>query len=116
MPDNIRCQLLHRTASAAIEAQRFKTDIAAMIVHSLSSNAKVVCGIFGIRRLVRRDCGTLTSLCASTRKHAHGCMWAGRRARSTISPKTVRYPPSNPASAILPTLLIPLHLAMGIPP
>jgi hypothetical protein len=33
---NIRYQLLHRTASAIIEARRFKTDIAAMIVHSFS--------------------------------------------------------------------------------
>jgi len=32
----IRYQLLHRTASAIIEARRFKTDEAAMIVHSFS--------------------------------------------------------------------------------
>lgn len=36
LPQNIRYQLLHRTASAVIEALRFKTDIAAMIVHSFS--------------------------------------------------------------------------------
>ncbi|RWG78558.1 hypothetical protein [Mesorhizobium sp.] len=36
LPDNIRYQLLHRTASAVIEARRFKTDLAAMIVHSFS--------------------------------------------------------------------------------
>ncbi|MER8438340.1 hypothetical protein NKH36_00055 [Mesorhizobium sp. M1312] len=36
LPDNIRYQLLHRTASAVIEARRFKTDAAAMIVHSFS--------------------------------------------------------------------------------
>ena len=35
-PDHIHYQLLHRTASAVIEAQRFKTDAAAMIVHSFS--------------------------------------------------------------------------------
>jgi len=35
-PDQTRYQLLHRTASAVIEAQRFKTDAAAMIVHSFS--------------------------------------------------------------------------------
>ncbi len=33
---HLRYQLLHRTASALIEARRFKTDEAAMIVHSFS--------------------------------------------------------------------------------
>lgn len=37
-PDDIYYQLLHRTASAIIEAGRFKTDRAAMIVHSFSTN------------------------------------------------------------------------------
>lgn len=36
LPPQLRYQLLHRTASAVIEAQRFKTDAAAMIVHSFS--------------------------------------------------------------------------------
>jgi hypothetical protein len=36
LPDHIYYQLLHRTASAVIEARRFKTDAAAMIVHSFS--------------------------------------------------------------------------------
>jgi len=35
-PPKIRYQLLHRAASALIEAKRFKTDEAAMIVHSFS--------------------------------------------------------------------------------
>lgn len=35
-PDDIRYQLLHRTASAVIEVGRFKADSAAMIVHSFS--------------------------------------------------------------------------------
>ncbi|WP_348526636.1 hypothetical protein [Mesorhizobium sp.] len=35
-PAHVRYQLMHRTASALIEAQRFKTDEAAMIVHSFS--------------------------------------------------------------------------------
>ncbi|HEX4533365.1 MAG TPA: hypothetical protein VH000_03960 [Rhizomicrobium sp.] len=35
-PADIRYQLLHRTASAILEAQAFKTDAAAMIVHSFS--------------------------------------------------------------------------------
>jgi hypothetical protein len=37
--DGIHYQLMHRTASAVIEAQRFKTDAAAMIVHSFSPTA-----------------------------------------------------------------------------
>jgi hypothetical protein len=36
IPRELRYQLLHRTASAIIEAGRFKTDAAAMIVHSFS--------------------------------------------------------------------------------
>lgn len=36
----IRYQLLHRTASALIEARRFKTDEAAMLIHSFSPEAK----------------------------------------------------------------------------
>jgi len=35
-PDNIRYQLLHRTATAIIEAERFNADCAAMIVQSFS--------------------------------------------------------------------------------
>jgi len=37
LPNHIYYQLLHRTASAVIEARRFKTDAAAMIVHSFST-------------------------------------------------------------------------------
>jgi hypothetical protein len=40
LPKNIYYQLLHRTASAVIEAKRFKTDAAAMIVHSFSADRK----------------------------------------------------------------------------
>ncbi len=36
LPLDLHYQLLHRTASAVIEARRFKTDEAAMIVHSFS--------------------------------------------------------------------------------
>lgn len=36
LPDTIRYQLLHRTVSAIIGAKRFKTDMAAMFVHSFS--------------------------------------------------------------------------------
>jgi len=35
-PDELRYQLFHRTASAVLEANRFKTDRAAMIVQSFS--------------------------------------------------------------------------------
>lgn len=40
IPATIHYQLLHRTASALIEAERFKTDIAAMIVHSFSPTVR----------------------------------------------------------------------------
>ena len=40
LPDHIHYQLLHRTASALIEADRFKTDAAAMVVHSFSQSGK----------------------------------------------------------------------------
>lgn len=36
VPDHLRYQLLHRTAAAVIEADRFKTDAAAMVVQSFS--------------------------------------------------------------------------------
>ena len=36
LPDDLHYQLLHRTVSAIIEARSFKTDMAAMIVHSFS--------------------------------------------------------------------------------
>jgi hypothetical protein len=36
LPHDIYYQLLHRTASAVIEAKRFKTDLAVMLVHSFS--------------------------------------------------------------------------------
>lgn len=39
-PDHVHYQLFHRTASAVIEAERFKTDDAAMIVHSFSPENK----------------------------------------------------------------------------
>lgn len=38
LPETLRYQLLHRSASAIIEARRFKTDDAAMIVHSFSKD------------------------------------------------------------------------------
>jgi hypothetical protein len=38
--DHLHYQLFHRTASASLEAERFKTDEAAMIVHSFSVEDK----------------------------------------------------------------------------
>lgn len=40
IPDNIRYQLLHRTASAVLEAQRFGATHAVMLVHSFSPTDK----------------------------------------------------------------------------
>ncbi len=39
-PDDLHYQLFHRTASAVLEAERFKTDDAAMIIHSFSPEKK----------------------------------------------------------------------------
>ncbi|MBR1167459.1 DUF6946 family protein [Bradyrhizobium liaoningense] len=39
-PDHLHYQLFHRTASALLEAERFKTDDAAVIVHSFSPENK----------------------------------------------------------------------------
>jgi hypothetical protein len=53
-PDDLHYQLFHRTASAVIEAERFKTDDAAMIVHSFSPENKwfdayaAFLGLFGL--------------------------------------------------------------------
>lgn len=40
LSDDVHYQLLHRTASAVIEARRFKTDAAAMLVHSFSPSRR----------------------------------------------------------------------------
>ncbi len=40
IPDTTRYQLLHRTASAIIEAQRFNADHAVMLVHSFSQSGE----------------------------------------------------------------------------
>jgi hypothetical protein len=53
-PDDLHYQLFHRTASAILEAERFKTDDAAMIVHSFSPENKwldayaAFLGLFGL--------------------------------------------------------------------
>jgi hypothetical protein len=53
----LRYQLLHRSASAIIEAARFKTDEAAMIVHSFSTTAiwfgdfAVFIDLFGLKAI-----------------------------------------------------------------
>jgi hypothetical protein len=65
-PAYIRYQLLHRTASGAIEAERFKTDEAAMIVHSFSATRKWFDDFTAFTRLfdvdVAPDCGVGLSL------------------------------------------------------
>lgn len=48
--DNIRYQLIHRTASAVIEAKRFNASDAVMLVHSFSDENK---GFSDYRRFVR---------------------------------------------------------------
>ena len=63
-PDHLHYQLFHRTASAILEAERFKTDNAAMIVHSFSAENNwfeayaAFLGLFGLTaelgQLVRR--------------------------------------------------------------
>jgi hypothetical protein len=40
LPGDVHYQLLHRTAAAIIEARHFKTDVAAMIVHSFSPTGR----------------------------------------------------------------------------
>ena len=54
-PDHIRYQLLHRAASAVIEAKHFNADCAAMVVHSFAPEQThfkgygAFLGLFGIR-------------------------------------------------------------------
>lgn len=54
IPETVHYQLLHRTVSALIEAERFKADAAAMIVHSFSPTAKwfdafvAFCALLGV--------------------------------------------------------------------
>ena len=63
----IRYQLMHRTASALIEARRIKTDEAAMLIHSFSRAAKwfddfrAFAGLFGIEVEVDRPKVVMTS-------------------------------------------------------
>lgn len=65
-PSNIRYQLMHRTASAIIEARRFKTDEAAMIVHSFAPDRTwfddfaAFCSLFGLQ--VEHDRPAVVSL------------------------------------------------------
>ena len=58
LPDELRYQLLHRTASAVIEAERFGTQAAAMLVHSFApdhlwfDDYKAFAALFGIEAKV----------------------------------------------------------------
>ncbi|MER8395713.1 hypothetical protein NKH10_28300 [Mesorhizobium sp. M1340] len=70
-PSDVRYQLLHRTASALLEAKRFKTDEAAMIVQSFSisrmwfADFERFVSLFGI--LARPDQSIVTVLKSAQR-------------------------------------------------
>ena len=72
-PDNIFYQLLHRTASAVIEAERFGTAQAVMLVHSFSTSNrwfeeyKAFVGLFG----VIAEVGRLATVCAKDNMPLH---------------------------------------------
>lgn len=73
IPDNIFYQLLHRTASAVIEAERFGTAQAVMLVHSFSTSNrwfeeyKAFVGLFG----VIAEVGRLATVCAKDNMPLH---------------------------------------------
>lgn len=60
MPEHIRYQLLHRTASAVIEAKRFHAKHAIMVVHSFSQTAewfddyKEFAALFGVQANINK--------------------------------------------------------------
>lgn len=60
IPKHLRYQLLHRTAAAVIEANRFKTDKAAMVVQSFSQEHRwfedfaLFCDIMGKKAAARQ--------------------------------------------------------------
>jgi hypothetical protein len=56
LPGTVRYQLLHRSASALIEAKRFKANIALMIVHSFSSENAGFADFQAFIKLFRVDC------------------------------------------------------------
>jgi hypothetical protein len=64
IPDTIRYQLLHRTASAIIEAERFGATHAVMLVHSFSKpnlwfeDFAAFCSLFGLQAEVDRLAST----------------------------------------------------------
>ena len=66
LPNNVRYQLLHRTASAMIEAQRFGTSVAAMVVHSFSperlwfNDYLDFCRLFGVQPQIGELVRTVT--------------------------------------------------------
>ena len=84
LPNDVYYQLLHRTASAIIEARRFRTDAACMIVHSFSPTKKwfdafqVFASLFN----VNPDVGCLLPI--STQCDAAALYSVGRR-RSSVS-------------------------------
>lgn len=64
-PDQTRYQLLHRTVSAILEAKRFKTNIAVMVIHSFSQvnewldDYKYFLHLFGLEANVNKAISTL---------------------------------------------------------
>ncbi|RDL50149.1 hypothetical protein BLJAPNOD_01267 [Ensifer sp. M14] len=66
-PEHIRYQLLHRAASALIEADRFKTDEAAMIVQSFSPTSMwfedfvAFAALFGVEPKMGEPIGAILS-------------------------------------------------------
>ncbi|MGX7925478.1 DUF6946 family protein [Tsuneonella sp. HG094] len=69
IPRTVHYQLLHRTVSALIEAERFKADAAAMIVHSFSPTAKwfdafgSFCALLGVDPQPGKLCRATTATC-----------------------------------------------------
>jgi len=73
-PIHLRYQLFHRTASALIEAERFKADLAIMLVHSFSQTHKwfgdyaaftdlMKCEGAHLENVVKSDLETVRPLC-----------------------------------------------------
>jgi len=71
IPDNIRYQLLHRTASAIIEAKRFGAPHAVMLVHSFSPSRDWLPDYEAFAKLLRADVATNKVVSAGNRGGVH---------------------------------------------
>jgi hypothetical protein len=58
LPETIRYQLLHRMASASIEAKRFRADTAIMLVHSFSPDNIGLADFQAFAALFEATCNT----------------------------------------------------------